>query len=62
MADPGDKPADTTAWALSAAPALAGIQIADDHKAGVLMYLRIGLARAEAIGPVGPDAGPIFRA
>ena len=56
---PSDEALDA---AIDAASALAGITIPHAYREAVQMHLRNSLAIAEAIGPVGPEAAPVFRA
>ena len=47
--------------AIEAATALAGLEIAPGHRAGVRAHLETGLAIAGRIGEAGREAAPTFR-
>lgn len=55
----GERPA--LDLAIDAAAALSGVTIADASRDSVRMHLSNSLKIAEAIGPVGPDAAPVFK-
>lgn len=45
-----------------AAAALAGLEVSSASLEAVRLHLRNSLSIAEAIGPVGPEAAPVFKA